>query len=345
MLSKAAAEAQRLRQNWMGLEHYLLAVLAQPGIASDVMAELGVTHARLAAQLELIGTVNGRRIRYVESKGIKSNPASHDVDGWAMGYAAASGRSNPTPEDWLLAIVYSNHGMVASVLHELGVSWADVTEAMRRRGVGIPDLEPEEYRPWRNRQEVEVPKSDWQAVVDVLNKKHPAGSDWRWGFNSRKDRPGKIQFSAEEGIDLEPSLPRREPETANLRQPDVLSRGETVRSDDPCQLSEALAQSLVGGDESCLCALRNGDIKHVVDGVVVVSPRQLPRSIHVQRIVGETNGHLYQEHVGGVRGGTAPSPPLHSHQERVRAFSQQEAGREKLSSLAGETMQRAHRGR
>jgi hypothetical protein len=25
----------------------------------------------------------------------------------------------------------------------------------------------------------------------------------RWGFNSRRDRPGKIQFVAEDGIDID----------------------------------------------------------------------------------------------------------------------------------------------
>jgi hypothetical protein len=40
-------------------------------------------------------------------------------------------------------------------------------------------------------------------VADLLSEKHPPGSEWRWGFNSRKDRPGKIQFAAEDGIDLD----------------------------------------------------------------------------------------------------------------------------------------------
>ncbi len=106
MLDKAAEEARRLRQNWLGPEHYLLAVLAEPSIATEIMAEVGVTHDSLAAELGRIKTVNGRRIRYIESKGITTNPASHNVRGWAKGFAAASGRERPTPEDWLLSIVY-----------------------------------------------------------------------------------------------------------------------------------------------------------------------------------------------------------------------------------------------
>jgi hypothetical protein len=93
--------------------------------------------------------------------------------------------------------------MVASILHELGVSGAVVVEALRGRGVKTPDFEPEVYRPWRGRREMEVARSEWRAVVGVLNAKHPPGSEWQWGFNSREDRPGKVQFSAEDGVDLD----------------------------------------------------------------------------------------------------------------------------------------------
>lgn len=203
-MDKAADEARRVRQNWLGPEHYLLAVLAEPSIATETMAELGVTHDRLATKFgRIMKTVNGRRIRYIESKGITTNPAAHGVSGWAKGFAAASGRERPTPEDWLLSIVYYDDSAVASALHDLGVAAAAVVDAIRRRGLKTPDFEPEEHRPWRGLRTTEVARSEWKAVVDVLNEKHPPGSEWRWGFNSRKDRPGKIQFVAEEGIDLE----------------------------------------------------------------------------------------------------------------------------------------------
>ena len=202
MLDKAADEARRLRQNWLGPQHYLLAVLAEPSIASETMAELGVTHGQLSTEFAKMNIVNGRRVRYIESKGITTNPASHNVSGWAKGFAAASGRERPTPEDWLLSIVY-NDSVVGSALHDLGVSAAAVVNAIRRRGLKTPDFEPEQHRPWRGVRMTEVARSEWKAVVDVLNDKHPPGSEWRWGFNSRKDRPGKIQFAAEEGIDLD----------------------------------------------------------------------------------------------------------------------------------------------
>lgn len=203
MISKAAEEARRLRHNWLGPYHYLLALVAEPSIATDAMAQLGLTRHRLDKAFSPINTINGRRIRYFKAKGITTNPAAHDMTGWAMGFAAASGRRKPSPEDWLLAIIYRDRGMVGSVVHELGVSFAAIVDALRRRGVKVPDYQPEEYRPWRGHRTVEVARSEWQAVVDALSEKHPPGSEWRWGFNSRKDRPGKIQFSAEDGIDLD----------------------------------------------------------------------------------------------------------------------------------------------
>jgi len=202
-LGKAAKEALQLRQNWLGPGHYLLAVLAEPSVPTEVMAELGVTHERVAGQVAQKSTVNGRRIRYVESKGVTTNPRAHDVSGWANGFAAATGRLKPSREDWLLAALYEGGGTVGSVLHGLGTSPNAVVDAMRRRGATTPDFYPDEYRPWQGRREIEVDKAEWQDVVESLSEKHPPGSNLRWGFNSRRDRPGKIQFAAENGVDLD----------------------------------------------------------------------------------------------------------------------------------------------
>lgn len=203
MLRLAFDEAEGVRQNWVGPEHYLLAVLAGRGPAVEAMAALGITHEVLAARLAAMKSVNGRRGYYRKSRWTSPNPAAYRVNGWAHGYAAAAGRPRPTPEDWLLAVVYQEDSMAASVLNELGVSAAAVVQELRRRGAVTPGFEPPEARPWRGVREVEVARVNWQAVVDLLSQRHPPGSEWQWGFNSRRDRPGKVQFAAEEGIDLE----------------------------------------------------------------------------------------------------------------------------------------------
>src|SRR5438128_1133212 len=51
VFARASHEARRLRQNWIGPEHCLLAILAQPSVATEVMAELGATHESVNAQL------------------------------------------------------------------------------------------------------------------------------------------------------------------------------------------------------------------------------------------------------------------------------------------------------
>jgi hypothetical protein len=202
VISKAAVEARELRHHWLGGCHYLLAVLAEPSTATQAMAELGATHARLAREFGAINTSNGRRIRYFASKGVSTNPTAHDVSGWAKGFAAAASRRTPSPEDWLLATVY-NDPMVRSILHGLGIRAAAIVEALRRRGVKVPTYEPEEHRPWRGSREIEITRADMPAVLKALNEMHPPGSEWEWGFNVRKDRPGKVQLFSEEGIDLE----------------------------------------------------------------------------------------------------------------------------------------------
>lgn len=192
-----------MRQSWVGPEHFLLAVLAEPGVVREVLAGLGLTHDRLATALAGMKIANGKRLRYFASKGATTNPAAHQVIGWAQGFAAASGRMKPKPEDWFLAIAYGDCGVAESIVHTLGLSTAALVQAVGAAGVRVPDYLPTETRPWRGHREVEIDRAEWQAVSALLSKQHPPGSDWRWGFNSRRDRPGKVQFLAEDGIDLE----------------------------------------------------------------------------------------------------------------------------------------------
>ncbi|HEX6348615.1 MAG TPA: Clp protease N-terminal domain-containing protein [Candidatus Dormibacteraeota bacterium] len=206
MVVRAAAEAAKSRQNWIGPCHYLLAVLAQPCLATTALAELGITYQALSSQVSKLNVVNGKRRRYSRSRWTTSNPASHEVSGWAHGFAAAAGRANPTPDEWAVAVLYRNNDMIGSILSELGVSSEAAVAALRQRGVRVPDFEPPEHRPWRNAREIELDRAEWQRVVDVLSRDHPPGSEWRWGFNSRRDRPRKVQFVAEEGIDFDAIL-------------------------------------------------------------------------------------------------------------------------------------------
>jgi hypothetical protein len=76
-------------------------------------------------------------------------------------------------------------------------------------------------KPWKGVREVEVARSERQTVVEVLAEKHPPGSEPRWGFKSRPDRPGKIQFVAEELIDLDAVVDEAR---AHVARPDLGTR-------------------------------------------------------------------------------------------------------------------------
>jgi ATP-dependent Clp protease ATP-binding subunit ClpA len=177
---KAAEEARRLRHNWLGPCHYLLALAAEPSLATEAMAELGLTRDRLAEGFGPMNTVNGRRIRYFKSKWITPNPAAYDVIGWAMGFAAASGRQKPNPEDWLLSIIYRNNGMVGSVQHGLGVSSAAIIDALRRRGGSRSRTSSQKSTdpgaataPWRSRGH------KLRRLSTRSTRSTRAGSEWR----------------------------------------------------------------------------------------------------------------------------------------------------------------------
>jgi hypothetical protein len=166
------------------------------------MAELGLTRDRLANGFGPMNTFSGRRIRYFKSKGITPNPAAYDLIGWAMGFAAASGRQKPNPEDWLLSIIYRNNGMVGSVQHGLGVSSAAIIDALRRRGGQGPGLRarrvPTLARPPHRGGHVATSSGGYRRAQRVA----PGRLRMAMGINSRKNRPGKVQFSAEDGIEL-----------------------------------------------------------------------------------------------------------------------------------------------
>jgi hypothetical protein len=92
----------------------------------------------------------------------------------------AWGHRWPVPEHFLLAMVYEDDGMAAR-LHSLGASQPAILEALRRRGVRVPEVEPPAYRPWRGEHGVEVDEAEPQPLIDLLIRQHPPGSEWRWG--------------------------------------------------------------------------------------------------------------------------------------------------------------------
>ena len=96
----------------------------------------------------------------------------------------------PEAEHFLLSMTYSEYA-IAPLLHRLGSSEQDLLEALARRGVRVPEVDPPLYRPWRGHQRIEVTEAELRPVLDVLTERHPPGSEWRRGFNWLPDGPAQ----------------------------------------------------------------------------------------------------------------------------------------------------------
>jgi Clp amino terminal domain, pathogenicity island component len=198
---QAMAEAARLDAREAGVEHFLLALCDQP-TAADVLRELGVTRDQIERDYDPgFSPASSPQSSSSETKGAGLRGDGDRIYGFALGLARAWGEQ-PGPAHFLLAIAYE----YASVLSVLGTNSATVVQALRRRGHRVPDAEPPVYQPWRDTQEIEVSQEELKPLLAVLKRKHPPGSDWRWGFGWTDDDPPRRLVSAEGGIDLEAAL-------------------------------------------------------------------------------------------------------------------------------------------
>ncbi|ONH59233.1 hypothetical protein CcI49_17370 [Frankia sp. CcI49] len=125
--------------------HLVLALLSEPSVATEVLAEHGVTYDRVAGDGQWGALVTPRTDGAVappDRAAPGMTPDAYKVCGRAAGLALAAGFPRPRPEDWLSALVYSGDGMgFAAVLQSLEVSVLDVVASMRRRGLDLPPVE------------------------------------------------------------------------------------------------------------------------------------------------------------------------------------------------------------
>ena len=200
---RAFKEARELDHGWVGPEHFLLALLSKPSVATDVLEELGMTYNGLAEYLRTRrGDPNWLDPRYDAEKGLAGpNPAGHAFVGWAQGLATAWGSYEPQPEHWLVAMVY-DPGSLPSLMHVLDITQEAVLNELRTRGVRLPDVDPPWYKPWRGHRTEQVTAAELGPVLALLRERHPPGSEWRWGFNWLPGEPKRARVDSEDGIDL-----------------------------------------------------------------------------------------------------------------------------------------------
>jgi ATP-dependent Clp protease ATP-binding subunit ClpA len=207
---RSAEVARRLEQSWVGPEHVLLALFDEPSAATEALEELGVTRERVEEHARATGHGDPPPRPHDPSRGQSPNPAWYKLTGCANGLALAAGRQRPDPEHYLLALVYAGH-TVAPLLHGLGASQQALLDALARRGVRVPAVDPPEHRPLRGYHQIEVTQAELRPVIDVLIERHPPGSEWRWGFNwlpgdPVEGQPRRASVGAEEDVDLDAAL-------------------------------------------------------------------------------------------------------------------------------------------
>jgi len=144
---KAIDEARKLNIRILETAHFVLALLAEQSAVSDLLVEHGITPERVSEPY--IGprytVVAGAVSERDDYRGIcvgEMNPDARMVFGRAQGLALAAGFAVPRPEDWLVALLYSPDGLeFATVLQTLGVSRPALVDALRQRGIPLPDVE------------------------------------------------------------------------------------------------------------------------------------------------------------------------------------------------------------
>jgi hypothetical protein len=107
-------------------------------------------------------------------------------------------------------MVYGEHA-VGPLLHRAGAGEQALLDALARRGVPVPTVDPPVYRPMRGHHRIEVTEAELKEALKVLGERHPPGSEWRGGFNWLPDDPEnsgprRAWVGGEEGIDLEDAL-------------------------------------------------------------------------------------------------------------------------------------------
>jgi ATP-dependent Clp protease ATP-binding subunit ClpA len=196
----AHEEARRLEDDYVGPEHFLLALARRDSVAAEALRRCGVTYE------QLVEAHLARRAKYEEEfpregKQPQFNPASYRLLGRMEGFAAATGSTEIEPEHILLALVWQAGGGSGYLLRRLGTSRADVQQALAGLGVAVPPLDPppDDERPRGER--VFVPVDRLGDVLRAMQERIPPGG--LLGFNYYPPDRTKAYVVADADFDLE----------------------------------------------------------------------------------------------------------------------------------------------
>jgi hypothetical protein len=197
LLEAASIEAVSLRQNWIGPEHFILAILATQPTCPSALAlnRLGITHTLVSAALIEGDTSSTSELGSVD---LEVSPAAYELVGRAEGVAAGLAASSVAAEHVLIAYVWDPDTAI-----EIG-SWNGATRdaiiaMLRELDVIVPRGPlPDELRR-QSGSRVPVPIDKLMLVVEELSNR--LSPDSGLGFN--EDDEGNAWVIANREIDLE----------------------------------------------------------------------------------------------------------------------------------------------
>jgi len=199
LLLRAFGEATRLGHGWIGIDHFLLAML-DPGDesqAAEALRRSSLSHESYSRAYEqLLGESDPPPPAYEREKGISPSPAVHRCIGRAEGIAIALESTGTTSEHLLVAILWDHRSNI--VLERLGVTRDEIIAHLSAQNVRVPalNLPPPAVPAFGERVFVPMDKLDYlaAAIPELL----PEGTPF--GLNC--DSTGRAWVVAGEGIDL-----------------------------------------------------------------------------------------------------------------------------------------------
>jgi hypothetical protein len=192
LIVRANREAEELGHTWIGVDHFVLALLrpADQSIAAQALRSCALTHGAYAAELSGVPASKGN--------GRSLNPAATRMLGRAEGLAAGLGALRPEPDHLLLAILWDPDFDASARLRELGVTRHEVLRRLREAGASLPAVDPPAQRETQWGERVLVPIGQLPALTAELVHLLPPGASF--GFNHDGKETGWL--IASNGVDL-----------------------------------------------------------------------------------------------------------------------------------------------
>lgn len=207
--TEAYRDAEARDWRYMSIELLLLGVFRAGGVATDVLAALGVTDPLLwdavpdHPQWRQAAPPNPR-------SPVKETPETRYAIGRASGLALANGETESS-EHLLLALLYDPRGATVHLLNMINVPVAAVLQGLSLRGVRIPPVAPDAIPEAGFVVRVSLPRPHAAFVIDALdglliNGQRERVIDergvGRWGFGVDPLEPSRTRISADPVVRL-----------------------------------------------------------------------------------------------------------------------------------------------